>query len=127
MEMPAFREGFTAQAEQQVRVALTLEAIVKAENIEAEEEAIEAEYAKMAESYGVEVDKVKGIVSAGNIADNLKFNKAIDLIKSTAKVTDAPKEAAEEKQEEAPAKPKTTRKRKPKTEEKAEEAPKTEE
>ena len=60
---------------------------------------------------------------------NLCLNKAIDLIKSTAKVTDAPagekaEEAAAEK--EKPAKPKTTRKRKPKTEEKAEE-PKTEE
>ena len=125
MEMSAFREGFTAQAEQQVRVALTLEAIVKAEAIEAEEEAIEAEYQKMAESYGIEVEKVKGVVSAQSIADNLKFNKAIDLIKTTAKVTDAPKEA-EEKKEEAPAKPKTTRKRKPKTEE-AKEEPKTEE
>ena len=127
MEMPAFREGFTAQAEQQVRVALTLEAIVEAEGIQAEEEAIEAEYAKLAQSYGIEAEKVKGVVSAESIANNLKFNKAIDLIKSTAKVTDAPKEAAEEKAaEEAPAKPKTTRKRKPKTEEKAEE-PKTEE
>ena len=50
MEMSAFREGFAAQAQQQVRVALTLEAIIKAEDIQAEEEAIEAEFQKMAES-----------------------------------------------------------------------------
>ena len=128
MEMSAFREGFAAQAQQQVRVALTLEAIIKAEDIQAEEEAIEAEFQKMAESYGIEAEKVKTVVSAESVADNLKFNKAIDLIKSTAKVTDAPKEeAAEEAKEAAPAKPKTTRKRKPKAEEKAEEEPKTEE
>ncbi len=129
MEMPAFREGFAPQAQQQVRVALTLEAIAKAENLVAEEEAIEAEYQKMAQSYGIEVDKVKTVVSSSSIATNLCLNKAIDLIKSTAKVTDASagekaEEAAAEK--EKPAKPKTTRKRKPKTEEKAEE-PKTEE
>ena len=121
MDMAAFREGFAPQAEQQVRVSLTLEAIAKAENLEAEEEAIEAEYQKMADAYGIEVDKVRGVVAQENIALNLRLNKAIDLIKSTAKVTDAPKEeAAEAPKEEAP-KEKAPRKRRT-TKAKAEEA-----
>ena len=121
MDMAAFREGFAPQAEQQVRVSLTLEAIAKAENLEAEEEAIEAEYQKMADAYGIEVDKVRGVVAQENIALNLRLNRAIDLIKSTAKVTDAPKEeAAEAPKEEAP-KEKAPRKRRT-TKAKAEEA-----
>jgi len=121
MDMAAFREGFAPQAEQQVRVSLTLEAIAKAENLEAEEEAIEAEYQKMADAYGIEVDKVRGVVAQENIALNLRLNKAIDLIKTTAKVTDAPKEeAAEAPKEEAP-KEKAPRKRRT-TKAKAEEA-----
>ena len=100
---------------------VTLEAIAKAENLEAEEEAIEAEYQKMADAYGIEVDKVRGVVAQENIALNLRLNKAIDLIKSTAKVTDAPKEeAAEAPKEEAP-KEKAPRKRRT-TKAKAEEA-----
>ena len=126
MDMTAFREGFAPQAEQQVRVSLTLEAIAKAENLEAEEEAIEAEYQKMADAYGIEVDKVRGVVAQENIALNLRLNKAIDLIKTTAKVTDAPKEeAAEAPKEEAPKeeapKEKAPRKRRT-TKAKAEEA-----
>ena len=126
MDMAAFREGFAPQAEQQVRVSLTLEAIAKAENLEAEEEAIEAEYQKMADAYGIEVDKVRGVVAQENIALNLRLNKAIDLIKTTAKVTDAPKEeAAEAPKEEAPKeeapKEKAPRKRRT-TKAKAEEA-----
>ncbi len=102
-------------------MSLTLEAIAKAENLEAEEEAIEAEYQKMADAYGIEVDKVRGVVAQENIALNLRLNKAIDLIKSTAKVTDAPKEeAAEAPKEEAP-KEKAPRKRRT-TKAKAEEA-----
>ena len=113
MEMPAFREGFAPQAQQQVRVSLTLEAIVKAEDLQADPEAIEAEYQKMADAYGLTIDKVRGVVAEDNIAMNLKMNKAIDLIKSTAKVTDAPKEepkTEEPKAEEAP-KEKAPRKR----------------
>ena len=113
MEMPAFREGFAPQAQQQVRVSLTLEAIVKAEDLQADPEAIEAEYQKMADAYGLTIDKVRGVVAEDNIAMNLKMNKAIDLIKSTAKVTDAPKEEPkpeEPKAEEAP-KEKAPRKR----------------
>ena len=126
MDMAAFREGFAPQAEQQVRVSLTLEAIAKAENLEAEEEAIEAEYQKMADAYVIEVDKVRGVVAQENIALNLRLNKAIDLIKTTAKVTDAPKEeAAEAPKEEAPKeeapKEKAPRKRRT-TKAKAEEA-----
>ena len=101
MEMEGFREGFKPQAEHQVRVSLTLDAIAKAENIEIADEAVEEEYNKMAEAYKIEVEKVKSFVSKESIVSNLRLNKAIDLIKDSAVFTDAPKE---EPKEEKPAK-----------------------
>ncbi len=45
------------EAEQRVRVNLTLEAIVKAENIEVTEEEVNAELEKMAEMYNMTVEQ----------------------------------------------------------------------
>ena len=119
MEMEGFREGFRPQAEHQVRVSLTLDAIAKAENIEIGSDAVEEEYKKMAEGYGIEEDKIKGFVSEESIVSNLRLNKAIDLIKETAVLTDAPKE---EKAEEAAPKKKAPAKKKASKAKKAEAA-----
>ena len=102
MEPAAFRDGFSAQAEQQVRVSLTLEAIAKAEDLQADPADVEKEYEKMAEAYNLTPDKVKGVVAEETITMNLRLNKAIDLIKSTAVITDAPAEEPEPKSEKAP-------------------------
>ena len=51
---------FRAQAEKQVKIRLALEKIVELEKLEASKEEIDAEYAKMAEAYKMDVDKVKG-------------------------------------------------------------------
>ena len=117
--MEGFREGFQPQAEHQVRVSLTLDAIAKAENIEIGSDAVEEEYKKMAEGYGIEVEKIKGFVSEESIVSNLRLNKAIDLIKETAVLTDAPKE---EKAEEAAPKKKAPAKKKASKAKKAEAA-----
>ena len=42
----------------QVRMDLTIAAIAKAENIEVSDEEVEAEFAKMADQYGMDVEKV---------------------------------------------------------------------
>ena len=47
------------EAEKRIKSRLVLEAIVKAENIEVSDEEYEAELNKMAESYEMEVDKIK--------------------------------------------------------------------
>ena len=46
-------------AEQRVRGNLTLEAIVKAENIEVTEEEVNAELEKMADNYNMTVEDIK--------------------------------------------------------------------
>lgn len=88
MEMSAFRKTFQTQAERQVKVRLALEKIAELESLEATEEEIEAEFKKFADHYGVEIDKVKQAISETDIKKDIKVNKAIDLIKSSADVTE---------------------------------------
>jgi len=73
-------------AERQVRLDLTLAAIIKAEGFEATEEEVEAEYAKTAAEYDMEVDMVKKYVSAEQIKDQIVTNKAIAAVVDSAVV-----------------------------------------
>ncbi len=75
LTMDNIREQMKESAQTNVRRSLVLEAVAKAENIEASDEDLEAEYAKMAEAYKMEVDKVKEIMSAN--AEDLKVDLAI--------------------------------------------------
>ena len=52
-------EDMKPQAVKRIETRLVLEAIAKAENIEITDEKVDEELAKMAESYGMEVDKLK--------------------------------------------------------------------
>lgn len=110
MEMDSFRKTFAEQSERQVKVRLALEKIVELENIEVEQEAADAEMQKLAEQYQIDLDKVKMIIPEEEIKKDLAVNKAIDMIRDTAKVTEVADEPEKEKTEKkAPAK-KSTRK-----------------
>lgn len=92
--MAAFRKTFEEQAEKQVRITLALQKIAQLENLEATAEEIEAEYNKMAETYKMDVEKVKTYLPSENVASNLSLNKAIDLLKANAVITEeTPKDA----------------------------------
>lgn len=84
MDMETFEEGFREQAERQVKVRLALEAVVKAEAIEVPEADIDAEYAKMAETYKMEVEQIKNFVPADGLARDLAVEKALAVIKESA-------------------------------------------
>lgn len=100
MDMASFRKLFRDQAERQVKVRLVLQKIADLENIDIDEATLEEEYAKMAENYGIELEKVKKAVSADALKSDLRLTKALDLVKESAKVTrkkaDAGEDAAEE-------------------------------
>ena len=100
-----FKKTFRPQAEGQVKFRLALEKIVELEGLTASEEDLDAEFNKMAEQYGMDVETIKKSVPAEELAKDVCVGKAIDLIKSTA-VAEAPK-AAEKK----PAAKKTTAKK----------------
>lgn len=92
-----FRETFRPQAEMQVKYRLALEKIVELEGITADEAAVEAEYAKIAESYNMEADKVKNYIPASEIEKDVAVSKAIDFVKENAVITDAAPEKKETK------------------------------
>ena len=82
-----FREGFKEQAEKQVKIRLALEKVVELEKIEASDEDFDKEVNRIAEAYKMEADKVRAIVPEADVRKDLAVNKAIDFIKSNAKVT----------------------------------------
>ena len=78
--MDQFKEQFMDGAKQQVKVKLALDAIVKAENIEATEEEIDAEVAKLAEQYNMEADKIKAAVPTEQLTADIVTRKAVDFV-----------------------------------------------
>ena len=62
-----FREGFKEQAEKQVKMRLALEAVAKAENIEASEEDFENEVKRIADTYKMEEEKVRSIIPVAEV------------------------------------------------------------
>ncbi|MCI9484572.1 MAG: trigger factor [Clostridiaceae bacterium] len=104
MDLPSFRKVFLPQAERQVKVRLALRKIVELESIEVSEEDLNAEYAKLAERYGMEDAQIRAAVTADAVTDDLKLNRALAVIKDSAKVKKATrKKKAEEAPADAPA------------------------
>ena len=79
-----FRNQVRPQAESYVKTRLALEKIAELENITVSDEELEAEYARVAEKYGMEVDKVKPLIPADSLITDLKVKKAMDLVKEKA-------------------------------------------
>jgi len=76
------------QADKRIRTRLVLEEVVKAENIEVTEEEFEAELVKMAESYRMEVEKIREMMSDSGkeqIMKDIAVKKAIDFVVTHAK------------------------------------------
>ena len=92
MNMDKLRESFRPGAERQLRTRLALEAVVKAEAIEATEEELEEEYKKIASGYNVDLEKVKESIPGSGITEDVVMRKAVELIKANA-VKPAKKEA----------------------------------
>ena len=88
IDQSQFDSDMYEQAVQQVKVRLALEKIAQIENIEATEEDLEAEYAKLAEMYGVSADAVKGFFAADAIRSDIVCEKAINVIKDAAVITE---------------------------------------
>ena len=95
-EMGAFRAMFKDQAERQVKTRLALQKVVELEGITVSDKELEEEYAKMAEQYKMEVEKVKAIVSKEALEGDLKISNALEFIKKNAKVKKAAKKKVAE-------------------------------
>ncbi len=84
-DMDAFKESFKEGAQRQVKASIALEAIVDAEGIEATDEEIDAEVAKLAEQYQMDAQQIKNAVPSDQLASDIKTRKALELVVETAK------------------------------------------
>ncbi|MDR2889117.1 MAG: trigger factor [Lachnospiraceae bacterium] len=83
-----FMEQIKPQAENRIKSRLVLEAVVAAEQITVNDEEYDAELAKMAEAYKMEVDQIKermGEQGAKQIKTDLAVQKAMKLVVDEAK------------------------------------------
>ena len=81
------RKEFEEQATQTVKTKLVLEAIIKAEKIEASEDEIKEKAEEMAKNYGRDAEEMlKNDALKVYIGDTLKTEKAVDFIVKNAKI-----------------------------------------
>ncbi|AKP48015.1 MULTISPECIES: trigger factor [Bacillus] len=81
------RNQMKENAETRVRTSLTLEAIAKAENIEASEEDVEKELQRMADQFNLSVEDIKkALGDLENLKADLRINKAVEFLVENAKV-----------------------------------------
>ena len=97
--MDSIRKSLRPGALNAVRTNVMLDAVVDAEKIEVSEEECEEEYKKLADSYKMELDKVKELLPVESLKGDLQVRKAAKLIAESA-VAVAPK--AEEKRNNFP-------------------------
>lgn len=100
------KQNMRPQAEKQVKIRLALEKIAKVENLTATAEDIDAEFAKLAAMYNMEVEKVKAALPVSELEADIVVKKAIDLVKENAEI----KEVAKKTEAKKPAAKKTTAK-----------------
>ena len=97
-----FKSQAYGPAEQQVKMDLAISAIVKAENLEATDDEVEAEMKKVADRYGMDLDTVKKYLRPEEVKEQVIREKVIKLVADNA-VAVAPAEALAEEETEAEA------------------------
>lgn len=88
-ELESMKESFREQAEKQVKVSLLVEAVAKAEGIEASEKETEEKIEEMSKQYGMEIDKLKEYLrdeDMDGIKREIEFTKAIDFMVENSSV-----------------------------------------
>lgn len=86
MDIDALKNMYRKDAEKRVKLRLALKKIAALENITVTDEDVEAEFARLAETYGVDVDRIKTIVDAEDQRDDLAVQRAMEIVKKEAAV-----------------------------------------
>ena len=122
-----FRQQAQGPAAEQVKMDLAVEAIIKAEGLEATDEDVESEMKSVAEKYGMDLETVKKYLRPEDVKEQVIREKAVKIVADSAKAVAPAEEKAEleEKGEaaEKPAKKAPARKAKAEDGEKAEKKP----
>ncbi|MCR4634094.1 MAG: trigger factor [Erysipelotrichaceae bacterium] len=75
------RDSMKDDANKRIKINLALSEIAKSENISVNEEDLQKEYERMAEMYSMSVEDIKTYVPEETLKDDLKLQKALDLLK----------------------------------------------
>ena len=81
-----FRENFREAATKQIQLRLALEKIAALENLTAAVEDLEKHYAELAEEHKMDIEKVKSIISPEALGEDIKAEKAFNLVKDSADI-----------------------------------------
>ena len=87
MDLDGYKEQVRPAAVTRVKTELALEKVAELEKIEISEEDIENEYQQICTDYNVEIDYAKSALPSEEIVHSLTMRRAVEAVKSAAKIT----------------------------------------
>lgn len=97
MDKEQYKKTLHEQAIPQVKLELALEKVAELEAIEVSDEELEEEYKKLAEMYSMEVEKIKPIIPAEALKEDLLKEKASKFVVDNAEAVKPAKKSAAKK------------------------------
>lgn len=85
MDAEAVKNSYKPEAEKRVKLRLALEKIAQQQGFtDVSEEDLEAEYSRLADTYKMDIDKVKAAIPADELKKDIAVEKAMDFVKESA-------------------------------------------
>lgn len=85
MDAEAVKNSYKPEAEKRVKLRLALEKIAQQQGFtDVSDEDLEAEYSRLAETYKMDIDKVKAAIPADELKKDIAVEKAMDFVKESA-------------------------------------------
>lgn len=87
LDKETFRKEFRPMAERKVKLRLALEKISELENLIPTEKEIEDKFKEYADSYKIDVEKIKSLIPQKDLTLDLACEKAIDFLRDNANIS----------------------------------------
>lgn len=87
LDKETFRKEFRPMAERKVKLRLALEKISELENLMPTEKEIEDKFKEYADSYKIDVEKIKSLIPQKDLILDLACEKAIDFLRDNANIS----------------------------------------
>ena len=85
MDAEAVKNSYKPEAEKRVKLRLALEKIAQQQGFtDVSDEDLEAEYSRLADTYKMDIDKVKAAIPADELKKDVAVEKAMDFVKESA-------------------------------------------
>ncbi|MCL2514304.1 MAG: trigger factor, partial [Oscillospiraceae bacterium] len=83
-DIDSFADSYRPNAERNIKLSLAVDKIIETEGIEAPDDEIEAEYARLADEYRMETEELKKAVNAETVKKDISVKKAYNIIYENA-------------------------------------------